>query len=112
MDTTVGTREAKDIIIMNDGIKVGDVVCKICRDGNYGVFQNKKEIMRTSKIDIVLDWMVEEGYLYETRFRLTAHQKDMLRQRIWEFIGTTIMMGIASGIGLVILMAWLLGIGC
>lgn len=112
MDTTVGTREARDIIIMNDGIRVRDVVCRICRDGNYGVFQNREEMMRTSKVDIALDWMVEEGYLYETRFRLTAYQKDMLRQRIWEFIGTTIIGGIASGIGLVILMAWLLGIGC
>lgn len=108
---TMGTKEAKDIIYMNDGIRIGGVVCRACKDG-YKIVQNGNEVMRTSKINLALDWLVEEGYLYETRFRLTAHQKDMLRQRIWEFIGTTIMMGIASGIGLVILMAWLLGIGC
>lgn len=108
---TMGTKEAKDIIYMNDGIRIGGMVCRACKDG-YKIVQNGNEVMRTSKINLALDWLVEEGYLYETRFRLTAHQKDMLRQRIWEFIGTTIMMGIASGIGLVILMAWLLGIGC
>lgn len=112
MDTTIGTKEAKDIIIMNDGIRVDDVVCRICKDGYYGIFQDRIEMMRTSKIDLALDWMVEEGYLYETRFRLTAYQKDMLRQRIWEFIGTTVMGGIIFGIGLMMVVAWLFGIGC
>lgn len=108
---TVGTREAKDIIYMNDGIRVDNVICKVCR-GGYKILQNGNEVLRTSKINIALDWMVDEGYLYETRFRLTAEQKDILRTRIWEYIGCTIAGGFAIAIGLILMVAWLLGIGC
>lgn len=108
---TMGTKEAKDIIYMNDGIRIGGVVCRTCKDG-YKIVQNGNEVMRTSKINLALDWLAEEGYLYETRFRLTAHQKDIIRQRIWEYIGCTIMGGICMAIGGIIMMAWLMGIGC
>lgn len=109
---TIGTREAKDIIYMNDGIKVRNIICRITKNGDYVIFRNGVEIFRTSKINIALDWMVDAGYMHETRFRLTAYQKDILRQRIWEYIGCTIMGGIITGIGLIMLIAWLLGIGC
>lgn len=53
--------------------------------------------------------MVDEGILDETRFRLTSYQKDILRQRIWEFIGTAILGGISMGIMFGIFIAWFLG---
>lgn len=108
---TMGTKEAKDIIYMNDGIRIGCVVCRACKDG-YKIVQNGNEVMRTSKIDLALDWLVEDGYLYETRFRLTAEQKDNLRKEIFNVIFCCIGGGISIAIALILTLAWLMGIGC
>lgn len=108
---TMGTKEAKDIIYMNDGIRIGGVVCRACKDG-YKIVQNGNEVMRTSKINLALDWLAEEGYLYETRFRLTAEQKDNLRKEIFNAIFCCIGFGISLAIALILTLAWLMGIGC
>lgn len=108
---TIGTKEAKDIIYMNDGIRIGGVVCRAYKNG-YKIVQNGNEVMRTSKINLALDWLVEEGYLYETRFRLTAEQKDNLRKEIFNAIFCCIGLGISLAIALILTLAWLMGIGC
>ena len=105
---TVGTREAKDIIYMNDGIRIGSVVCRVYRNG-YVITDSSKVIMKTSKINLALDKMVDMGLLEETRFRLTSRQKDVIRQRIWEFIGCTIMYGLSFSIALILAVAWFIG---
>jgi len=105
---TIGTREAKDIIAYNDSIRIEDAVCRACSTG-YKVYQRGNLVFKTSKINLALDWMVENGYLYETRIRLTAYQKNLLRERFWEYVGTTIMMTIALSITVGIMLAWLMG---
>lgn len=109
---TIGTREAKDIITHNDGIRIEDAVCRACSTG-YKIYQRGNLVFKTSKINLALDWMVENGYLYETRIRLTAYQKNLLRERFWEYVGTTIMITIALSIALSItvgiMLAWLTG---
>jgi hypothetical protein len=108
---TVGTREAKDIIYMNNGIRIGDMVCRVHKNG-YKITQGDKDIMKVKKLDLALDWMVENEYLVETRLRLTANQKNILRSRIWEFVGCTVMGGFSLGVALILIIAWICGIGC
>lgn len=104
--TMMGTREARDIIKMNDSVRIGGLVCRAYR-GGYRIMDRGIEIIRTSNIDIALDWLVEMGYLCETRFRLTAEQKDILKQRIYEYIGYALCSGLIMTMSLVFTMAWL-----
>ena len=108
---TIGTKEAKDMISCNGGMRIGEVIITHS-DGYYEASDSDGCIIKSKKLNIVLDWAVDSGLLYETRFRLTAKQKDIIRQRVWEYIGCTIMGGICIAIGLIITIAWLLGIGC
>ena len=108
---TIGTREAKDMVSCNGGMRVGEVIIAY-KGGYYEAYDEDGCIIKSKKLNIILDWAVDNELLYETRFRLTAEQKDMIRQRIWEYIGYTIMGGISIATGLIITIAWLLGIGC
>ena len=106
---TIGTKEARDLIYMNDSIRIGNIVCKVC-DGGYMVLENGVEILSTSKINIALDYLVSIGVLYETRFRLTAEQKDALRENIWDHIGCAIMGASILGTSVIMIVAWLCGL--
>lgn len=108
---TIGTKEAKDMISYNGGMRIGEVIIA-CRNGYYEASDSDGCIIRSKKLNIILDWAVDNGLLYETRFRLTAEQKDIIRQRIFEYIGITILAGMTIGISIMIVIAWLLGIGC
>ena len=90
----MGTREFKDILICNEQGMVAGYQVKQLQDGKWFV-RNDKYGFISSKLDIILDWLVDEGVLDETRFRLTSAQKSILRTRIWEWIG--------CGIGLLII---------
>ena len=107
-----GTREFKEYLECNERGRVGDVKVFLTDKGWMVLKQEtdiNKRLFICKKLDIVLDWMVDEGILDETRFRLTSYQKDILRQRIWEFIGTAILCGISMGIMFGIFIAWFLG---
>ena len=90
----MGTREFKDILICNEHGIIAGYQVKQLQDGKWFV-RNDKYGFISSKLDIILDWLVDEGVLDETRFRLTSAQKSILRTRIWECIG--------YGIGLLII---------
>jgi hypothetical protein len=103
-----GTRQIKEIVKMNGGCRIDEY--KILeKSGGYAVYEYNEEIFRTKKLNTAIDWLADEGVVEETRFRLTSYQKDILRQRIWEFIGTVILGGISMGIMSVIFIAWFLG---
>lgn len=107
-----GTREFKEYLKCNERGRIGDVKVLLTDKGWLVLKQEtdiNKRLFICSKLDVVLDWMVDEGILDETRFRLTSYQKDILRQRIWEFIGTAILGGISMGIMFGIFIAWFLG---
>lgn len=107
-----GTRELKEYLKCNERGRIGNVKV-LLTDKGWMVLKQETDINKRlficRKLDIVLDWMVNEGILDETRFRLTSYQKDILRQRIWEFIGTAILGGISMGIMFGIFIAWFLG---
>lgn len=90
----MGTREFKDILICNEQGMIAGYQVKRLQDGKWFVKNNKYGFI-SSRLDIILDWLVDEGILDETRFRLTSAQKSILRTRIWEWIG--------CGIGLLII---------
>lgn len=106
MKHMMGTREVKEAVKMNSGVRVGGIILRECRNG-YAIFDYGEEIARTRKLDTALDWMVEMGYLHETRFRLTAEQRDLLRSKIWEYIGLGVMGGFVTGVALIMTIAWL-----
>lgn len=108
---TMGTKEAKEIIDMNGGIRIGGMVIKEWK-GGYMISDRGDEIMKTKKLDLALDWAVDNGFLLETRFRLTAEQKDNLRKEILNAIFCCIGGGISLAISLILILAWLMGIGC
>jgi len=106
-----GTREFKEYLKYNEKGRIGDVKVLLTDKGWLVLKQEtdiNKKLFICKKLDIVLDWMVNEGILDETRFRLTSYQKDILRQRIWEFIGTAILCGISMSIMFGIFIAWFL----
>lgn len=103
-----GTRQIKEIVKMNGGCRIDEY--KILeKSGGYAVYEYNEEIFRTKKLNTAIDWLADEGVVEETRFRLTSYQKDILRQRIWEFIGIAILGGISMAIMLGIFIAWFLG---
>ena len=82
----MGTKEFKDILICNEQGMVAGYHVNRLQDGKWLV-GNSKHAFVSSKIDIILDWLVDEGVLDETRFRLTSAQKSILRTRIFGWIG-------------------------
>lgn len=90
----MGTKEFKDILICNEQGMIAGYQVKRLQDGKWFI-RNDKYGFISSKLDIILDWLVDEGILDETRFRLTSAQKSILRTRIWEWIG--------CGIGLLLI---------
>lgn len=93
----MGTKEFKDILICNEQGSVNGYRVRQMQDGKWFVTDGKYGLIST-KVDIILDWLVDEEVLEETRFRLTAHQKSILRTRIWEWIGCGIGLLIIEGI--------------
>ena len=104
----MGSKEFKDICICNEFCTLGEYSIWLDEDGKWWI-EGSQYKFRASKIDILIDWLVSIGYLEETRFRLTAHQKSIVRSKIWEWIGFGIgAIIIATGVaGLLIL--WLSG---
>jgi len=85
----MGTKEFKDILICNEQGIVAGYQVKQLQDGKWFV-RNDKHGFISNKLDIILDWLVDEGVLDETRFRLTSAQKSIIRTKIWEWIGCLI----------------------
>lgn len=107
-----GTREFKKLLEMNERGRIDDVRVVRSRNG-WMVFKVESDtntrLFVSPKLDIILDWMVDEGILDETRFRLTSRQKDILRQRIFEWIATAIFGGIGMAIMFGLWIAWFIG---
>lgn len=111
MRKTIGSRQAKEVIKMNGGIRIGAVVIAK-ENGRYIASDRGRDIIKTKRLNTMLDWAVGEGLVGETRFRLTVHQRDILRQRIWEYIGWVIAGGLSLSLSIIFAIAWTLGIGC
>jgi hypothetical protein len=82
----MGTKEFKDILICNGQGMVAGYHVNCLQDGKWFVGNDKHGFV-SSKLDIILDWLVNEGVLDETRFRLTSAQKSILRTRMFGWIG-------------------------
>lgn len=108
-----GTREFKQYLEMNERGRIGNI--KVVRTSKgwmvlQAMTDTTQRLFIAKKLDIILDWMVNEEILDETRFRLTSYQKDILRQRVWEWIGTAILGGIAMAVMIGIwLLYWFVG---
>lgn len=94
----MGTKEFKDICICNEYGRVAGFVVELADDGRWWIYNNEYE-WSTTKLDVILDWLVDIEILDETRFRLTSAQKSIIRTKIWEWIG--------CGIGFLIIEAML-----
>lgn len=107
-----GTREFKKLLEMNESGRIGDVRVVRSRNG-WMVFKVESDtntrLFISPKLDIILDWMVDEEILDETRFRLTSRQKDIMRQRIFEWILTAVLGGIGMAIMFGLWIAWFIG---
>jgi len=107
-----GTREFKKLLEMNERGRIGDVRVVRSRNG-WMVFKVESDtntrLFISPKLDIILDWMVDEEILDETRFRLTSRQKDIMRQRIFEWILTAVLGGICMAIMFGLWIAWFIG---